>query len=70
MHRVVIAPAITPPEVIEKLQSAFEGLKGGKTFLKWMGILNEGIQMMSGSDYQKVREDQSAAYKVLVETLK
>ncbi len=68
-HRVVVAPAGTPPEVIENLQAAFEALNGDKTVLKLMGILNEDIQMMFGSDYQIVREAQLAAYKELVETL-
>lgn len=69
MHRVVLAPAGTPPEVVEKLQTAFMALADDKTFQDLMGRIDESIDMMSGADYQKLREDQAVAYEELVKAL-
>ena len=69
MHRVVLAPAGTPDDVIATLSKSFEALIGDKTFKKMMGRLGENIDLIDGAGYQKMREDQSVAYKDLVKSL-
>ena len=69
MHRVVLAPAGTPPEVVEKLQTAFMALADDKTFKNLMVKIDESIDMMGSADYQNLREDQSVAYQDLVKSL-
>jgi len=69
MHRVVLAPAGTPPEVVEKLQAAFMALGDDKTFMKLMAKIDESIDLIGGADYQKLREDQAVAYQELVKSL-
>lgn len=69
MHRFVLAPAGTPPEAVEKLSAAFAALNEDPTFIKLMENLGESINPMTGPEYQVLREEQSVAYKALVETL-
>ena len=69
MHRVVLAPAGTPDDVIVKLQDAFAALKDDKTFTRMMGRLGENVDIIDGAAYQVMRDEQNAAYKVLVEKL-
>jgi tripartite-type tricarboxylate transporter receptor subunit TctC len=69
MHRFVLAPAGTPPEVVATLQEAFAKLAEDDTFIRLMGTLGESIDPMSGEDYQVLREQQSVAYKELVDAL-
>ena len=69
MHRVVLAPAGTPDEVVAKLTTAFEALGEDKTFTGMMGRLDETIDILDGPEYQMLREEQSETYKDLVETL-
>ncbi len=66
MHRVVMAPADTPPEVLKKLEESFLALAEDKTFKNPMKKLGESTDMMTGVDYHGVREEQAAAYEVLV----
>jgi len=69
MHRVVLAPAGTPDDVIAKLESAFTALQDDKTYNRLMGRLGENTELLLGDDYQAMREDQAGAYKTLVDTL-
>ncbi len=69
MHRVVLAPAGTPDDVLAKLTTAFEELKGDKTFTRMMGRLGETIDLIDGPAYEAMRLEQSVAYKDLVEKL-
>jgi len=69
MHRVVLAPAGTPDDVVEKLESAFTALLEDKTFNRLMGRLGENTELLLGDDYQAMREEQAVAYKSLVDTL-
>ena len=69
MHRFVLAPAGTPPEVVEKLTAAFAEMSADPTFLKLMERLGESVDPMSGDEYQKLREAQAIAYKELVDDL-
>lgn len=69
MHRIVLAPAGTPDDVIATLTDAFSQLMEDKTFKKMMGRLNETIDLLDGPTYQKMREEQNVAYKALVESL-
>lgn len=69
MHRVVLAPAGTPDDVIAKLQASFDALKGDKTFTRMMGRLGENVDIIDGAAYQAMRDEQDVAYKALVEKL-
>lgn len=69
MHRVVLAPAGTPPEALAKLEAAFKALAEDKTFKSMMNRLGEDVDIIDGATYQKMREAQSVAYKKLVERL-
>ena len=69
MHRVVLAPAGTPPEVIEKLEGSFSALLEDTSFQRLMGRLGENTDLMLGADYQVLRDEQSEAYKALVESI-
>lgn len=66
MHRVVLAPAGTPDDVLAKLEAAFSALLEDKTYKKMMSRLGENVDFMSGKDYQKMRETQYDVYKQLV----
>jgi tripartite-type tricarboxylate transporter receptor subunit TctC len=69
MHRVVLAPAGTPADVLAKLEGAFTALNEDKTFMGMMGRLDENVDIIGGAEYQKMREEQNVAYKALVEKL-
>lgn len=69
MHRVVLAPAGTPDDVLAKLGDAFKTLGEDKTFTRMMGRLGENIEILTGDEYEAMRADQSVAYKELVEQL-
>ncbi|MEM7462603.1 MAG: tripartite tricarboxylate transporter substrate binding protein [Pseudomonadota bacterium] len=66
MHRIVLAPAGTPNDVVAKLTDAFAKLQEDKTYQRMMGRLGENMDLIDGEGYQKMREDQNAAYKDLV----
>jgi len=69
MHRVVVAPAGTPPEAVAALEKAFSELVTDKTFVKLMGALGEEINYMPGEEYQVLRKEQAIAYEALVKSL-
>ena len=69
MHRVVLAPAGTPQEVVDQLTAAFLVLAEDKTFKNLMSRLSESIDIMGGPEYQELRESQSVAYQELVKDL-
>lgn len=69
MHRVVLAPADTPADVLETLAAAFKSLEGDKTFTRMMGRLGENIDILGADAYEGMRADQSTAYKALVKAL-
>jgi tripartite-type tricarboxylate transporter receptor subunit TctC len=69
MHRVVLAPAGTPDDVVATLTAAFQALGEDTTFTRMMGRLGESIDIIDGATYQAMREEQSVAYEVLVNEL-
>ena len=69
MHRVVLAPAGIPDDVITTLEKAFADLQKDKTYLKLMGRLGENVDLVLGDEYQLMREQQDVAYKELVKNL-
>lgn len=69
MHRVVLAPADTPADVLATLSAAFQALGDDKTFNRMMGRLGENIDILTGDEYEAMRKDQSGAYKELVDSL-
>ena len=66
MHRVVLAPAGTPQDVLDKLGEAFTALQDDKTYNRMMGRLGENTDYIGGDKYQMMRVDQNGAYKELV----
>ena len=69
MHRIVVAPAGTPPDVVQKLRDAFQALQEDKTYVRLMGRLGENRAFLDGPDYQKLRKAQADEYKALVEDI-
>ncbi len=69
MHRVVLAPAGTPDDVVAKLQDAFTALQEDRSYTRMMGRLGENIELLTGDEYQAMREEQDTAYKALVESI-
>ncbi len=69
MHRIVVAPAGTPPEVVQTLRDAFKALQEDKTYVRLMGRLGENREYLDGPDYQNLRNDQASEYKALVEQI-
>ena len=69
MHRVVLAPSGTPPEVLEKLETSFSALLEDKSFQRLMSRMGENTDLLLGDDYQALRDEQSGAYKALVESI-
>lgn len=68
MHRVVLAPAGTPDDVLATLREAFVALGEDRTFTRMMGRLGENIDIIT-EEYEGMRLEQSAAYETLVEEL-
>ena len=69
MHRVVLAPAGTPDDVVKFLRDAFVKLQEDKTYTQLMNRLDENTDFIDGPDYQKMREAQAVEYKALVEEI-
>jgi tripartite-type tricarboxylate transporter receptor subunit TctC len=69
MHRVVLAPKGTPEEVLSTLRTAFETLQEDKTYKNLMNRLGENTDYVSGTEYQAMRENQTKAYKELVDEI-
>jgi tripartite-type tricarboxylate transporter receptor subunit TctC len=69
MHRVVVAPADTPADVVQTLRDAFKALQEDKTYIRLMGRLGENRGYLDGPDYQKLRDAQEGDYKALVEQI-
>jgi len=69
MHRVVLAPAGTPDDVVKKLEAAFTALQDDKTYTRLMGRLGENTDLLLGEDYQAMRVQQSENYKTLVDAI-
>lgn len=69
MHRVVLAPAGTPDDVVKKLEAAFTALQEDKTYNRLMGRLGENVDLMLGEEYEALRVQQDKDYKVLVDAI-
>lgn len=69
MHRVVLAPAGTPDDVLAKLNEAFTALQDDTTYKRMMGRLGENTTLIDGGKYQMMRQEQQKAYKDLVESI-
>lgn len=69
MHRVVLAPAGTPDDIIDKLEASFTALQEDKSFQRLMGRLGENTDLLLGDDYEALRQEQSGAYEALVESI-
>lgn len=68
MHRVVLAPAGTPDDVLATLREAFVELGEDTTFTRMMGRLGENIDIIT-DEYEGMRGAQSTAYETLVQEL-
>jgi tripartite-type tricarboxylate transporter receptor subunit TctC len=70
MSRVILAPRGIPEDRKKKLEEAFAKLNSDKTYQNLMKRIDENTAYMSGPEYEKVRAEQKAEYKKLVEQLK
>lgn len=68
MHRVVLAPAGTPDDVLAILRDAFMQLNEDPTYQTLLGRLGENTDMMGGEDYNAVRARQAESYQALVQS--
>ncbi len=66
MHRVVLAPAGTPQDVLNKLSEAFTALQEDKSYKQLMRRLGENTAYLDGASYQELRAAQAENYKALV----
>ncbi len=69
MHRVLLAPKGTPEDAIVKLGNAIKELTEDPSFIRRMAQLNESIGFIDGNNYQTLREDQTVAYRELVDLI-
>ena len=69
MHRVVLAPAGTPDDVITKLEAAFTAMQEDTSYQRLMGRLGENTELMLSDEYQTLREEQNVSYKELVDSI-
>jgi len=69
MHRIVLAPAGVPDDVMEKLRAAFRDMQEDKTYNRLMKQLGEDTDYLDGPDYQKLRDKQAEEYGQLVNKL-
>ncbi|MEM6634642.1 MAG: tripartite tricarboxylate transporter substrate binding protein [Pseudomonadota bacterium] len=69
MHRVVLAPSGTPDDVIETLEASFTALQEDRSFQRLMSRLGENTDLMLGDDYEALRQEQSVAFKALVDSI-
>lgn len=69
MHRVILAPAGTPDDVVAKLTGAFKALEEDKTFTNMMKRMGENVDILDGPTYEQMRIEQSGAYSDLVKSL-
>ncbi len=58
-----------PAADMQKLRDAFAALQKDKTYNRMMGKLGENTELMMGSDYEKVRMQQSEQYEKLVKAI-
>ncbi|WP_413719330.1 Bug family tripartite tricarboxylate transporter substrate binding protein [Silicimonas sp. MF1-12-2] len=69
MHRVVLAPAGTPEDVLDKLEQAFTALQEDTTYKRMMERLGENTDHIGRGQYQEMRKAQNGAYKDLVSSI-
>lgn len=67
MSRIVLAPAATPRDRVEKLSQAFEDLMEDKSFLRLISSANSSIQFQDAEELDAVRERQKREFAELVE---
>lgn len=69
MHRVLMAPAATPPAVIAKLRNALKKMQNDRTYKVLIKQIGETTDYVDGAVYETQRPMQSKAYKAMVKTL-
>ena len=69
MDRIFMAPSKIPAERLEALRGAFVKLTKNKSFKRFMRSIGEGVQFMSGSDYEKTRKPNFDGYTRLIKDM-
>lgn len=69
MHRVVLAPANTPSDIVATLGEAFDAMVNDLTYVSLMAEIGENVDHLDGPTYQRLRVDQNQAYKALVTSI-
>ena len=69
MDRIFMAPSKTPADRLAALRSAFVKLTKNKSFKRFMRSIGEGVQFMSGADYEKTRKPNYDGYTKLIKAM-
>jgi tripartite-type tricarboxylate transporter receptor subunit TctC len=69
MRRILLAPTGIPEDRLMKLRSAMKAIQDDKTYKRLVSAIGETTDYIDGARYDKMRPQQSAAYKDLVASL-
>ena len=69
MTRIIMAPRGIPADRLKKLQDALAMVNEDKTYKGLISRIGENRAFINGPDYEKIRPQQSMAYKELVKAL-
>ncbi|KAA3623318.1 MAG: tripartite tricarboxylate transporter substrate binding protein [Proteobacteria bacterium] len=69
MERIVLAPAATPPDRINRLRKAFRRLYDDPGFVALMTQMEENMNYVDGPVYENIRREQTLEYRRLSENL-
>jgi tripartite-type tricarboxylate transporter receptor subunit TctC len=69
MRRILLAPAGIPKDRLAKLRKAMADMQKDKTYKSLVKAIGETTDFIDGATYDKMRPQQSMAYKKLVESL-
>lgn len=69
MYRVIMAPRGIPADRLQTLRNACREVQKHKTYQRLIKAIGEKQEYIDGPDYEKMRPQQSAAYKKMIESL-
>ena len=55
--------------MLDKLEASFTALQEDRSFQRLMSRMGENTDLLLGAGYQELREEQSGAYKALVDSI-
>ncbi len=69
MRRIIMAPRGIPEDRLKTIRDSLVKMQDDKTYKKLIEAIGENLNFIKGPDYEKLRAEQSAAYKELVSSL-